>query len=145
MRKTSCEAPEMAEVHLSKESEMLSNYPMNGFAPTKDPAKARAFYEGLLGFQLVSDNEYVATYGCGANRIMLQKGAPLEPLQRTIVGWEVTGIRDVVTELTKRGVTFERFEMEWMKQDDLGIWKSSDGSVAWFKDPDGNTLSVSEH
>ncbi|HEX5275571.1 MAG TPA: VOC family protein [Candidatus Rubrimentiphilum sp.] len=124
---------------------MLNNFPMNGFVPTKDPAKARAFYEGVLGFELIGDNEYVATYRCGANKIMLQKGTTFELLQRTIVGWEVAGIREVVTELTARGVAFERFESEWMKQDDLGIWKSPEGSVAWFKDPDGNTLSVSEH
>ncbi len=124
---------------------MLNSFPMNGFVPTKDPAKAHAFYEGILGFKLLSDNEFVATYRCGANRIMLQKGTQFEPLQRTIVGWEVTGIREVVSELTARGVAFERFELAWMKQDDLGIWKSPDGSVAWFKDPDGNTLSVSEH
>lgn len=124
---------------------MLASIPMNGFVPTSDAEKARAFYEGVLGFELISDNEYVATYRAGANKIMLQKGAPSPPAQRTIVGWEVTGIRDVVSELTKRGVEFLRLNMEWIKQDDLGIWNSPDGKVAWFKDPDGNTLSVSEH
>jgi catechol 2,3-dioxygenase-like lactoylglutathione lyase family enzyme len=124
---------------------MLNSFPMNGFVPTKDAAKARAFYEGMLGFELVGDNEYVATYRAGANKIMLQKGAQLEPLQRTIVGWEVTGIREVVAALTERGVSFLRLGLDWMKQDDLGIWESPDGKVAWFKDPDGNTLSVSEH
>ena len=118
---------------------------MNGFVPTKDAAKARAFYEGVLGFELVGDNEYVATYRVGANKIMLQKGATEQPLQRTIAGWEVTGIREVVAELAKRGVEFLRLNMDWVKQDDLGIWESPDGSVAWFKDPDGNTLSISEH
>jgi catechol 2,3-dioxygenase-like lactoylglutathione lyase family enzyme len=87
---------------------MLSSFPMNGFVPTKDAARARAFYEGALGFELVSDNEHVATYRAGANKIMLQKGTAFEPLQRTIVGWEVTGIREVVAELTARGVTFLR-------------------------------------
>jgi catechol 2,3-dioxygenase-like lactoylglutathione lyase family enzyme len=124
---------------------MLNSFPMNGFVPTKDATKARAFYEGILGFELAGDNEYVATYRAGANKIMLQKGTQFEPLQRTIVGWEVTGIRDVVSELAKRGVEFLRLNMEWIKQDDLGIWESPDGKVAWFKDPDGNTLSVSEH
>jgi catechol 2,3-dioxygenase-like lactoylglutathione lyase family enzyme len=124
---------------------MLNSFPMNGFVPTKDAPKARAFYEGVLGFELVSDNEYVATYRAGANNVMLQKGTQFEPLQRTIVGWEVTGIRDVVAQLAQRGVKFERFGLDWMKQDDLGIWESPDGKVAWFKDPDGNTLSVSEH
>ncbi len=124
---------------------MLASMPMNGFVPTSDAEKARAFYKGVLGFELISDNEYVATYRAGANKVMLQKGATSPPAQRTIVGWEVTGIRDVVSELTKRGVEFLRLNMEWIKQDDLGIWNSPDGKVAWFKDPDGNTLSVSEH
>jgi catechol 2,3-dioxygenase-like lactoylglutathione lyase family enzyme len=124
---------------------MLSSFPMNGFVPIKDAAKARAFYEGVLGFELISDNEYVTTYRAGAHKIMLQKGATLEPLQRTIVGWEVTGIRDVVSDLAKRGVEFLRLNADWIKQDDLGIWESPDGKVAWFKDSDGNTLSVSEH
>lgn len=48
----------------------------------------------------------------------------------------MTGIRDVVTELTKRGVVFLQLGMDWMKQDDLGIWESPEGKVAWFKDPD---------
>lgn len=126
-------------------SDTLKNFPMNGFVPTKDAAKARAFYEGKLGFELISDNEFVATYGAGKNKIMLQKVADFEPLDRTIVGWEVSGIRDVVSDLTKRGVEFLRLDMEWIKQDDLGIWESPDGKVAWFNDPDGNTLSVSEH
>ncbi|HET9392577.1 MAG TPA: VOC family protein [Candidatus Rubrimentiphilum sp.] len=124
---------------------MLDKMPMNGFIPTADAEKARAFYEGVLGFPLIGDNEYVASYQAGANKLMLQKGATSPPAERTIVGWEVTGIRDVVTELTKRGVVFMQLGMDWMKQDELGIWESPDGKVAWFKDPDGNTLSVSEH
>jgi len=124
---------------------MLASMPMNGFVPTADPEKARAFYEGKLGFELVDDNEFVASYRAGKNKIMLQKGATAPAADRTIVGWEVTDIRAVVSELTARGVEFLRLNMEWVKQDDLGIWDSPAGQVAWFKDPDGNTLSVSEH
>ena len=122
----------------------LGDSRMNGFVPSKNPEKARQFYEGILGFALASDNEYVATYRAGSTTIMLQKmGADFAPLPRTILGWEVSGIRNVVMDLTERGVTFER--VAWVEQDDLGIWNSSDGQVAWFKDPDGNMLSVSEH
>lgn len=124
---------------------MLSNYPLNGFVPVADSERARAFYEGVLGLELVSDNEYVATYRSGSNNIMLQKGAKAPPAERTIVGWEVSNIREVVQELTQHGVEFLRLNMDWLKQDDLGIWESFEGKVAWFKDPDGNTLSVSEH
>ncbi len=90
---------------------------MNGFVPVKDAAKARAFYEGALGFELVSDNEYVATYRAGANKLMLQKGATMEPLQRTIAGWEVSNIREVVAELTKSGVGFLCCNMDRCKKD----------------------------
>ena len=124
---------------------MLENFPLNGFVPVADGQRARAFYEGVLGLELTGDNEFVATYRAGSNNIMLQKGATAPPAERTIVGWEVSGIEDVVRELAGRGVEFLRLNLEWMKQDELGIWESPEGRVAWFKDPDGNTLSVSEH
>ena len=124
---------------------MLANFPLNGFVPVADGQRARAFYEGVLGLELAGDNEFVATYRSGSNNIMLQKGVTTPPAERTIVGWEVSGIEDVVRELAGRGVEFLRLNMEWMKQDELGIWESPEGKVAWFKDPDGNTLSVSEH
>jgi predicted enzyme related to lactoylglutathione lyase len=124
---------------------MLSDFPMNGFVPVADGDRARAFYEGVLGLELADDNEYVATYRSGSNNIMLQKGMQTPPAERTIVGWEVSNIREVIQQLTERGVKFLRLNMDWLKQDDLGIWESPGGKVAWFKDPDGNTLSVSEH
>ncbi len=66
------------------------------------------------------------------------------PVPYSILGWEVEGIADVVRHLTGKGVHFEIFG--FFKQDGLGIWTAPDGDkVAWFKDPDGNTLSVSEH
>ena len=122
---------------------LLDNAAMVGFVPTKDATKARAFYEGVLGFSVVSDNEWVMSLQSGEQRIMLQKNLKDEPLMRTIVGWEVRGIEDVVRNLTKAGVEFMR--VQWVEQNELGIWHSPDGKVAWFKDPDGNTLSVSEH
>ena len=122
---------------------LLDDAAMVGFVPTKDAEKARAFYEGILGFTVASDNQWVMSFQSGEQRIMLQKGAKEAPLQRTIVGWEVRGIEDVVRKLSNAGVEFMR--VQWVEQDELGIWKSPDGKVAWFKDPDGNTLSVSEH
>jgi catechol 2,3-dioxygenase-like lactoylglutathione lyase family enzyme len=122
---------------------VLTGARMNGFVPTKDAEEARSFYEGLLGFALVSDNQYVATLRSGEMTIMLQKIDDAVPEHRTILGWEVTNIRDAVSSLSKRGATFERYG--WMEQDDLGIWNSPDGKVAWFKDPDGNVISLSEH
>jgi len=116
---------------------------MAGFIPTRDASKARRFYEDVLGFSVVSDNEYVMTLRSGTETILLQKVSDFKPLGRTILGWEVRGIRDVVIALAQRGAEFMR--VEWMEQDELGIWTSPDGKVAWFKDPDCNTLSVAEH
>ena len=65
------------------------------------------------------------------------------PIAATVLGWEVKDIENVVSALQKSGVVFEKYE--GMEQDELGIWKSPAGRVAWFKDPDGNILSVSEH
>ncbi len=132
------------EYRRARASTALQTTRMNGFVPIRDPQRARAFYEDVLRFRLIRDNEYVATYQGGTMTLMLQKMRADAPAQqRTILGWEVNGIREIVAGLTHRGVHFER--VPGLDQDDLGIWHSPDGEVAWFKDPDGNTLSVSEH
>ena len=122
---------------------MLASSRLNGFFPTKDAAKARRFYEGILGLTFESENEYVAVFRSGENMIIAQKVKEFVPVPQTILGWEVRDIKKVVTFLAEKGVAFERYG--YMEQDELGIWKSPDGKVAWFKDPDGNVLSVSEH
>src|SRR5207248_1352118 len=105
--------------------------------------QAREFYEGILGLQFVSDNQFVTTFKSKDSVILVQKMGEFEPAHRTILGWEVPDIQKVVRFLAGRGVAFERYP--GMDQDELGVWKSPDGYVAWFKDPDGNVLSVSQH
>jgi hypothetical protein len=81
-----------------------------------------------------------------ANGIMLRLGMAkkLLPAHGTVLGWQVPEIAATVESLGQAGVRFERYE--GMAQDELGIWTSPTGAkVAWFKDPDGNILSVSEH
>jgi predicted enzyme related to lactoylglutathione lyase len=81
-----------------------------------------------------------------ANGIMLRLVMAKErPATRgTVLGWQVPDIAATVKELQAAGVEFERYD--FMKQDELGIWTTPTGSkVAWFKDPDGNVLSLSEH
>jgi catechol 2,3-dioxygenase-like lactoylglutathione lyase family enzyme len=116
---------------------------MNGFVPVTNPDAARRFYVDLLGFTFLGENEYIVSLQAGASTIIMQKLPELTPAKYTILGWEVEDIRKTVATLSERGVVFERFG--WMEQDELGIWKSPEGRVAWFKDPDGNTLSVSQH
>ncbi len=120
---------------------MLASCPINGFVLTTNTTRSRAFYEGVLGLPFVSENEYVAVFRNGPSMIIAQRVDTFEPGHSTVLGWEVPDISSAVTSLTKAGVVFQRYE--WMQQDDLGIWNSPDARVAWFKDPDGNVLSVS--
>ena len=123
---------------------MLASAKMVGFVPTKDYGKARAFYEGGLGFQFVSLDQFALVMRAGNHMIRIAKTANFTPLQGTILGWEVENIEAVVTWLKDRGVTTEKYP--FVQDRELGIWTApSADRVAWFKDPDGNTLSVSEH
>jgi catechol 2,3-dioxygenase-like lactoylglutathione lyase family enzyme len=122
---------------------MLTTFPMNSFVRVTDPARARHFYEHVLGLTFDYDNEYVTVFRSGPTQVMAQHVKEFTPVPGTVLGWEVKGIEAVVDHLRNRGVTFERYQ--GMAQDDRGIWKSPAGKVAWFKDPDGNTLAISEH
>jgi len=123
---------------------MLGSTDIIAFVPTKDSAKARAFYEGVLGLRFISDDGFALVFDANGIMIRVVKAQQFTPVQYTILGWQVTGIESVIKRLQEQGVHFERFG--FFKQDDLGIWTAPSGDkVAWFKDPDGNTLSISEH
>ncbi len=115
-----------------------------GFVPTKDYERARAFYEGKLGFEFVSQDQFALVVRVGGHMIRIVKMPNYTPLQGTILGWEVKDIKAAATWLKKRGVAPEKFP--FVQDQELGIWTAPTGdSVAWFKDPDGNVLSVSQH
>ena len=123
---------------------MLSLKKIVGFVATKDYAKARNFYEKILGIEFVNQDPFALEFRSGGNMIRISKIDNFTPMPFTVLGWEVEDIRKVVEDLTKRGVSFEKYS--FLKQDDLGIWDAPGGArVAWFKDPDGNLLSVSRH
>lgn len=117
---------------------------MIGFVPTKDSSKARSFYEGKLGFQFVSDDPFALVMKGNGNTIRIAKGADFKPASYTVLGWEVKDIETVVAGLKKAGVEFESYP--FIQDRKLMIWTTPNGDkVAWFKDADGNVLSVSEH
>ena len=122
---------------------MLATFPINGFVRITDPERARRFYEQTLGVAFDYENPYVMVFRSGDSQIIAQKMKDFAPIPATVLGWEVEDIENVVSALRKRDVVFETYQ--GMEQDELGIWKSPAGKVAWFKDPDGNILSVSEH
>ena len=123
---------------------MLTANKVIGFVPTQDSAKAREFYEGKLGFQFVSDDPFALVMRSGETMIRVSKAKDFTPAPYTILGWEVKDIEAVVRWLRSRGVVFEKYP--FVLDQELGIWNAPSGDkVAWFKDPDGNVLSVSQH
>ena len=123
----------------------LGNYNIIGFVTIVDVPRAKDFYQNTLGLRLILEEPPFALV-FEANGIMLRLGMAKErpPAHGTVLGWQVPEITATVKSLTQAGVRFERYG--GMDQDELGIWTSPTGAkVAWFKDPDGNTLSVSEH
>jgi catechol 2,3-dioxygenase-like lactoylglutathione lyase family enzyme len=123
---------------------MLGSMNIVAFVPTRDSEKARSFYEGVLGLRFVKDDGFAMVLDANGTMIRVAKVPEFTPAQFTILGWKVSGIEKVAAALREKGVHFERFA--FLEQDGLGIWTAPGGDkVAWFKDPDGNVLSVSEH
>jgi len=122
---------------------MLSACPVNGFLRVTNPERARHFYEQVLGLTFEYENPYVIVFRSGETMIIAQRVKEFVPIASTVLGWEVKDIDAMVAFLVGRGVAFVKYPH--LDQDALGIWNSPAGKVAWFKDPDGNVLSVSEH
>jgi catechol 2,3-dioxygenase-like lactoylglutathione lyase family enzyme len=124
---------------------MLASSKIIGVVPTRDSKQAREFYEGKLGFQFVSDDQFALVMMAGDTMLRISK-VPKEfsPAPFTILGWEAKDIDAVVRWLKARGVAFEKYP--FIQDQELGVWTAPGGDkVAWFKDPDGNVLSVSQH
>lgn len=122
---------------------MLDSGRLVGFVITTDYDKAREFFEQKLELQFVSVDQFALVMKSGANMIRISKAASFTPLQGTVLGWEVKNIEAMVARLKERGVVFEKYPFV---EDPEGIWTAPSGDkVAWFKDPDGNVLSLSEH
>jgi catechol 2,3-dioxygenase-like lactoylglutathione lyase family enzyme len=121
---------------------MLTVGKLVGFLTTTDYEKARAFYEGKLGFEFVSLDQFALAMRAGKNMIRITKAETFQPAQGTVLGWEVDDVRAAVLWLSSRDVVTEKYA--FVPDQELGIWNAPSGAqVAWFKDPDGNVLSIS--
>lgn len=119
---------------------------MVGFVITNNAEEAKKFYGETLGFRLINDDGFALVFDANGTMIRVGKGQNFVPAQQTVLGWEVDDIHAAIGELRGRGVKFEQFGLPFMKQDEDGVWTPTNGDqVAWFKDPDGNTLSISKH
>jgi catechol 2,3-dioxygenase-like lactoylglutathione lyase family enzyme len=121
----------------------MLNSKVIAFVATRNPTGALKFYEEAIGLKLVSDDPFAVVFDANGTMLRVQKVHELVPAMHTVLGWEVPDIHKQITELTRRGVRFERYE--GLDQDESGIWIAPSGAkVAWFKDPDGNTLSLTQ-
>jgi catechol 2,3-dioxygenase-like lactoylglutathione lyase family enzyme len=122
---------------------MLNSASLVGFVATANPEAARQFYESVLGLTLVEDSPFALVFNANGTALRVQKVQRVSPAPYTALGWAVRDIRSTARALVARGVVFQRYES--LPQDELGIWQAPGGAlVAWFRDPDGNTLSLTE-
>jgi catechol 2,3-dioxygenase-like lactoylglutathione lyase family enzyme len=124
---------------------MLANAKLIGFIPTRDAARARAFYESTLGLRFVQDDNFALVFDSNGTTIRIARVGDFTPFPFTLLGWEVIAIDDAVADLAAKGVQFKRYD--FLEQSPTGIWAAPGGvaKVAWFPDPDGNILSLSQH
>jgi catechol 2,3-dioxygenase-like lactoylglutathione lyase family enzyme len=128
---------------LRKEPDMLHTSRLVCFVATVDAVRARAFYEGQLGLPLVEDGGYALVFDAHGTQLRVQRVDAVAPHPYTALGWEVDDLAATVRSLAASGVAMARFP--GLPLDADGIWDTPDGSrVAWFHDPDGNTLSISQ-
>lgn len=122
---------------------MLADQSLIAFVATTDAARARQFYEHVLGLQLLGDEPYALVFRVGPTTLRIQKAGPFTPHPFTALGWEVDDIRATLRALIAHGVEPVRYPH--LPSDELGIWNSGDGEIAWFRDPDGNLLSLTSY
>jgi catechol 2,3-dioxygenase-like lactoylglutathione lyase family enzyme len=113
------------------------------FVASTDLARSRRFYEGALGLPVERETRNASTLRAGGTIVRLTLVEQVDPASHPVLGWTVRNIEDTVRTLMTHGLAFERFDD--LEQDGLGIWEAPDGArSAWFKDPDGNILALTQ-
>jgi catechol 2,3-dioxygenase-like lactoylglutathione lyase family enzyme len=113
------------------------------FLATTDFARARAFFEGILGLRLLAEDPVALVYDLAGTTMRVARVGSFDPQPFTVLGWRVADPVAVARELAGRGVVLERYA--GFDQDDAGVWTAPSGArIAWFRDPDGNLLSISD-
>lgn len=122
---------------------MIGDHDLIAFVATARPDEAARFYRDVLGLALLEDTPFALVFSDQGRMLRIQKVEAHSPAQHTVLGWAVPDIAAEIEALIEKGVTFRIYPR--LGQDALGIWTTPDGhKVAWFSDPDGNNLSVTE-
>jgi catechol 2,3-dioxygenase-like lactoylglutathione lyase family enzyme len=121
----------------------LGSQKIVAFVATRDPQRAKAFYRDTLGLRLVSEDSFALVFRIGGIMLRVTTVHEVATAPYTVLGWHVTNVAATIKSLVRAGVTFERYP--GLAQDERGVWTAPGGArIAWFKDPDGNTLSITQ-
>lgn len=122
---------------------MLGSSDLIAFVATVDLGRAREFYASVLGLRLVEETPFACVFDANGTTLRVTLAESVTPAGYTVLGWSVADVAAAIRALRERGVVFVRYAR--LEQDDLGVWRSPGGArIAWFEDPDGNTLSLSQ-
>ena len=123
---------------------MLSSHKIVAFLSTTNPERARTFFRDKLVLPLLSEDGFALVFDANGTMLRVSIVRELTPAKYTVLGWEVTNIEAEIEALTQAGVKFNLYGLPG--QNEQGVWNAPGGTkVAWFDDPDGNILSLSQH
>lgn len=122
---------------------MLAKSDVIAFVSTTDLARSKSFYEAVLGLVIVDENDYACVVDAHGTMLRVTAVVTVAHPGYTVLGWRVVDISETVAQLESLGVVFVRYD--GMDQDVQGVWTTPKGDhIAWFNDPDGNVLSLTE-
>ena len=129
---------------MEKRSECVPGFKkLIAFVATQDPGRAKVFYRDVLGLRLLSEDPFALVFDAAGTMLRVTTVQKAATAAYTVLGWQVEDIMQTAKNLEAAGVSLERYP--GMDQDELGIWTSPGGArIAWFKDPDQNTLSITQ-
>lgn len=123
---------------------MLGDQKLVAFAPVRNADRSRAFYRDTLGLRMLYEDGFALVFDVAGIMLRVTLVGEFTPQRFTVLGWQVDDASEFARKLAAAGVTPERFP--GLEQDELGVWSAPGGAkIAWFKDPDGNILSISQH
>jgi catechol 2,3-dioxygenase-like lactoylglutathione lyase family enzyme len=124
---------------------MLEKCNIMAFVATLDAARAKEFYSDKLGLKMLEDTPFALVYDANGTVLRVTPVRELKLAEYTVLGWRVPDIVAAIDSLVAVGIEMKRYS--FIQQDEHGVWTAPDGTakVAWFQDPDGNILSVSQH
>jgi catechol 2,3-dioxygenase-like lactoylglutathione lyase family enzyme len=122
---------------------MLGDVDLVAFVATTDPERAKAFYGDVLGLALIEQTQFACVFRAPNAELRVTTAPAVDPAPYTVLGWRTSDVRARARELAARGTQPLRYE--GLEQDELGVWRSPSGAlIVWFKDPDGNVLSITQ-